>query len=57
MVPTPAAIVNPLSDEVGSLAPIPSHGHSVNEDVITSVEPFDLVPPMDKGKQPAEEGF
>ena len=50
MVPTPAAAVNPPFDEVGSLVPTPSHGHRVNEEPITSVEPFEPAPQMDKGK-------
>ena len=47
----------PLSDEAGSLAPVPSHGHSVNVEAITHVEPLEPAPWMDKGKQPVEEGF
>ena len=38
VVPTSAIVVNLSSDEVGSLAPVPNHGHSVNEDPVTSVE-------------------
>ena len=44
VVPTPATVMNPMSDEVGSLAPVPSHGHSVNEDLVTSVEPLEPAP-------------
>ena len=44
MVPIPTVVVNPLFDEAGSLAPIPNHGHSVNEDPITLVEPFKHAP-------------
>ena len=57
VVPTSTTIMNPSSDEVGSLAPVPSHGHSVNKDVVTPTEPLEPVPQMDKGKQPIEEGF
>ena len=57
MVPTPTAIVNPLSDEVGSLVPGPSHGHSINEDPITSIEPLKPAARMDKGKHPVEKGL
>ena len=44
MVPTPTIVVNPLFDEAGSLALVPNHGHSVNEDPVTLVEPFELAP-------------
>ena len=50
MVPTPTAAVNLLLDEVGSLVLVPSHGHSVNEDPATSVEPFELAPGMERRK-------
>ena len=44
MVPTPSVVVNLLSDEAGSLAPVPSHGHSVNEDLVTHAEPLKPAP-------------
>ena len=55
MVPTPAAAVNPLPNVVGSLVPAPSHSHSVNKDPVTSIEPFESAPRVDKGKQPTDE--
>ena len=57
VVPIPVAIVNPPPDGVGSLIPTPSHGHSINEDPVTSVEPFESTPQMNKGKPPMEEGL
>ena len=57
VVPTPAAVVNPPPDKVGSLVPTPSHGHSVNKDPVTSVELFKPIHRMDKGKQPMVKGF
>ena len=57
MVPTPVATVNLLPHWAGSLVPDPSHRHSVNEDLITSEEPFEPAPGMDKGKYPMEEVF
>ena len=54
VVLTPTVAVNPLSNEVGSLAPIPNHGYSVNEDPVTSVAPFEPIPQMNKGKQPTK---
>ena len=50
VVPTPATVMNPLSDEIGSLVSAPSHGHSVNKDPVTSMEPLEPAPRMDKGK-------
>ena len=49
--------MDPSPDGAGSLVPVPSHGHSINEDPITSVEPFEPAPWMDKGKQLVEEGL
>ena len=57
MVPTPTIVVNPPFDKAGSLASIPSHGHSVNEDAITPVEPLKSTPRMEKGKKLAKKGF
>ena len=57
MVPTSTTVVNPPSYELSLLAHVPSHGHSVNKDSVTSVEPFEPTPQMDKGKQPTKEGF
>ena len=57
VVPTSIAILNPLSNEASSLAPVPSHGHSVNENIVTPAEPLEPAPRMDKGKKPTEEGF
>ena len=57
VVPMPAVVMNTLFDEASSLAPVPSHGHSVNEDVVTPTEPLQPAPRMDKVKQHIEEGF
>ena len=45
------AAVNPLPNMAGSLVPTPSQGNIVNEDPITSMEPFESAPWVDKGKQ------
>ena len=50
VVPTPARVVNPSSDEVGSLVLVPSHGCIINEDVVLPLEPLEPTPRMDKGK-------
>ena len=40
--PAFTTIVSPSPDEAGSLAPIPSHGHSISKDVDTPSEPLEL---------------
>ena len=52
VVPAPIAVMSHSLDGADSLAPIPSHGHSVNEDAVPPVESLELAPQMDKGKQP-----
>ena len=54
VVPAPTLVMNSSSDGAGSFVPVSSHGHVFNEDVTLPSEPFE---PMDKGKQPIEEGF
>ena len=49
-VPTPAATVNPLPNLTGSLVLAVSQGHSINEDPVTSVEPFEFTPRGGQGK-------
>ena len=44
VVLTPAAIMNPLFDEAGFLVPVLSHGHNINEDLVTLVEPLEPAP-------------
>ena len=59
----PSAVVPALlllshsPDGAGSLTPIPSHGHSVNEDVVPHAESLEPNTRMVKGKQHAKEGF
>ena len=57
VVPTPVVTVNPPPNGAGSLVFAPSHGHNVSENPVTSVEPLEPTPQMDKGKQPVEEGL
>ena len=57
MVPTLATIVNPPSDEAGSLAPVANPGHSFDAGTVPLTAPLESAPWMDKGKKPAEEGF
>ena len=57
MVPIPVATVNSSPNVADSLMPAPSQGHSINEDLVASMEPFESFPQMDKGKQPIDEGL
>ena len=57
VVPALVAVMTPSSDGVGSLAPIPSYDHNVDEDVVLSAESLEPAPLMDNEKQPSKEGF
>ena len=50
VVSTPVAAANPLPFRAGSLVPASSHGHSVDEDPVTLVDPIEPAPQMDRGK-------
>ena len=50
LVPTSIIVVTSQSDGVGSLAPVPSRGHSVNVDVVPPAALLESAPRMDKRK-------
>ena len=49
------AVVNPPPNMAGSLIPTLNQSHGANEVLVTSVEPSEFAPQVDRGKQPANE--